>query len=177
VAYKTVPGNTRDVYVLDVLSSVLQNGQSSRLYRSLVREKQLVANANAGMDERRGISPFFFFATVLPGKKVEDVEAAIYAEIDRIQREPIADWELTKAANSSRVSYYGAVRRAGQRAELLGESKAFYNNANLINEYIGNITAVTREDVQRVAKQYLVPNNRTVLIVTPAGAQGAQVGR
>jgi len=172
VAYKTVPGNTRDTYVLDVLSSVLQNGQSSRLYRSLVREKQLAVNASAGMDERRGISPFFFFATVMPDKKTADVEAAIYAEIERIQREPIAEWELEKAVNGSRVSYYSAVRGAGQRAELLGESKAFYNNANLINEYVDKINAITREDVQRVAKQYLQAGNRTVLVVTPAAAPG-----
>jgi zinc protease len=169
IGYKTVAGNTPDYFALDVLATVLQEGQSSRLFQSLVREKQIAVNANAFVIEQRAISPFYIIASITPGKKPEDVEAAIYAEIERVQREPIAEWELQKAVNGARIAYYSGIRGAGSRADALGNNKVFYNNPNALNTYVDSIRAVTREDVQRVAKQYLQSNNRTVLTVNATG--------
>jgi zinc protease len=171
IGYKTVPGNTKDFFALEVLAAVLQDGQSSRLYQSIVREKQLAVSAGAFVDEQRGLSPFLIIATITPGKKPEDVEAAIYAEIERIQRDPIAEWELTKALNGARDNYYNAIRSAQSRAAALGINKVFYNDANVLNTYVDSIRSVTRADVQRVAKQYLQPTNRTVFTVIATGGR------
>src|ERR671926_625576 len=102
LAYKAVPGNTADFYTLQVLSAVLQGGQSSRLYQKLVKEKELVSGVSGFMDEKRGVGALYTNATLRPGAKTEDIEAAIYEEIERLKKEPIADWELQKAKNTTR---------------------------------------------------------------------------
>ena len=82
------------MYALRVLSSVLQQGDSSRLYQTLNKEKELVIGIGGFVDERIGPGGLYIGATVRPGKKAEDVEAAIYEEIERLQQQPIAEWEL-----------------------------------------------------------------------------------
>jgi predicted Zn-dependent peptidase len=168
VAFKTVPGNTPDQYALEVLSSILQGGDSSRLYQKLNKERELVAGIGGFADERIGTGALYISATVRPGRKVEDVEAAIYEEIERLQREPVAVWEMQKAKNATRLNYFNGIRGAQSQARTLGTYTVKFNDPNLINTRVQKIDAVTQADVQRVAKQYLRENNRTVLITTPA---------
>jgi zinc protease len=173
IAYKTLPGNTPDQYPLQVLSSVLQGGDSSRLYQSLNKEKELVVGIGGFVDERIGTGGFYIGATVRPDKQPVDVEAAIYAEIERLMQQPIAEWELQKAKNATRLGYLQSIRSAQTRATLLGTYTVKYNDPNLINTRLDKINAVTRQDVQRVAKQYLQVRNRTVMITVPAQAAPA----
>ncbi len=167
IAYKIGPGNSPDTYALQVLSNVLDRGQSSRFYRSLVQEKQLVAGISAFVDERRGPGALYITAMVLPGKDPAEVEAAIYAEIERLQREPIADWEMEKISNATRANYLGSIRAAQSRATLLSTYKVYYDDPNLINTRLAHFGKVTKQDVQRVAQTYLQPTKRTVMTVTP----------
>jgi predicted Zn-dependent peptidase len=88
-----------------------------------------------------------------------------------VQKQPIADWELSKAVNGARSGFYSGIRSAQSRAAALGINKVFYNDANVLNDYIDRIRAVTRADVQRVAVKYLQPNNRTVLVVNATGGR------
>ena len=74
------------MYALQVLSSVLQSGDSSRLYQKLNKEKELVVGVGGFVDERIGPGGLYIGATVRPDKKAEDVEAAIYEEIERLQQ-------------------------------------------------------------------------------------------
>ena len=173
VGYKTAPGAAPDQYALQVLSSVLQGGDSSRLYQSLTKEKELVAGVGGYVDERIGVGGLYIGATIRPGKKSEDVEAAIYTEIERLAQQPIAPWELEKAKNATRFGYLQSIRSAQTRATLLGTYTVKFGDPNLINTRLDRINAVTREDVQRVARQYLRPDNRTVLVTLPAPAPAA----
>jgi len=170
MAFKTVPGNTPDFYALQVLANVLHGGQSSRLYQKLVRERELVTTVGGFVDEKRGPGGFYITATLRPGKRVEDVEAAIVEEIERLQREPIADWELTKAKNTARRAFISAIASSLSRAILLGQYAVYYGDPNVINTRLEQLMAVTKEDVQRVARRYLRPNNRTVVITIPKAA-------
>lgn len=174
IVYKTVPGNTPDQYALEVLGSVLFGGDSSRLYQKLNKELELVAGIGGSVDERIGTGSLRISATVRPGRDVKDVEAAVYEEIERIQREPIAAWELEKAKNATRVGYFSAIRGAQSRAMLLGSYTIKFKDPNLINTRMGQVEAVTAADVQRVAQKYLQAKNRTVLITTPASAAAAK---
>jgi len=167
LAYKAVPGNTADFYALQVLDAVLQTGQSSRLYQKLVKEKEMVTNVSGRMDEKRGIGAFYSNATLRPGVKTEDVEAAIYAEIERLKKEPIADWELQKAKNSTRRSLINGLQSSLLRAITIGQYAVYYNDPSLINTRLDKVAAVTKEDVQRVANKYLLDTNRTVVITMP----------
>ncbi len=167
LAFKAVEGNTPDFYALQVLSAILQSGQSSRLYQKLVKEKEMVSGVGGFMDEKRGIGALYTNATLRPGVKTEDIEAAIYAEIDRLKKEPIADWELQKAKNTTRRNLINGLQSSLSRAISIGQYTVYYNEPNLINERLNKVAAVTKEDVQRVANKYLVDTNRTVVITMP----------
>ena len=144
-----------------------QSGLSSRLYQKLVKEKEMVTGVGGFMDEKRGVGAFYTNATLRPGVKTEDIEAAVYAEIERLKTEPIADWELQKAKNTTRRNLINGLQSSIARAIQIGQYTVYYNDPNLINERLNKVAAVTKEDVQRVAKQYLVDTNRTVVITMP----------
>ena len=167
LAFKAVPGNTSDFYALQVLAAVLQSGQSSRLYQKLVKEKEMVTNVGGFMDEKRGVGAFYTNATLRPGTKTDDVEATIYTEIDRLKKEPIADWELQKAKNTTRRNLINGLQSSLNRAVTMGQYTTYYNEPGLINTRLDKVAAVTKEDVQRVANKYLVDTNRTVVVTLP----------
>lgn len=170
IGYKTEAGNGPDHAALQVLSSVLQGGDSSRLYQSVSKEKELVTGIGGYVEERIGTGGFYVTATVRPDRKPEEVEAAIYQEIATIIEQPIADWELQKARNATRLGYLQSIRSAQNRAKMLGTYTVLFKDPNLINTRLQRIEAVTRADVQRVAKKYLQPARRTVLTTLPAPA-------
>jgi zinc protease len=167
LAFKALPGNTADFYALQVLSAALQSGQSSRLYQKLVKEKEMVTNVGGFLDEKRGPGALYTFATLRPGVKTDDVEAAIYGEIERLKKEPIADWELQKAKNATRRNFFGGLESSLSRAITISQYAVLYNDPNLINTRVDKVAAVTKEDVQRVANKYLRDTNRTVVITMP----------
>jgi predicted Zn-dependent peptidase len=179
IAYKTLPGNTADFYALQVLANVLGGGgggfggggggSSSRLSQKLLREKEMVININSNAQENRGVGAFFVTGTLRPGVKTEDVEAAVYEEIARLQKEPIADWELQKARNGARRNFINGLQSSLARANSIGQYAVYYGDPNLINTRLDRVSAVTKEDVQRVANKYLVQTNRTVVITVPKG--------
>jgi len=177
LAYKAVEGNTPDFYALQVLSAVLQSGQSSRLYQKLVKEKEMVTSVNGTLAERRGLGALYTTATLRPGStNTSDVEAAIYAEIERLRKEPIADWELQKAKNATRRNLINGLSSSIVRAITIGQYTVFYNDPNLINTRLEKVAAVTKEDVQRVANKYLVDTNRTVVITMPKAKPRSAAG-
>ncbi len=170
IGYKADVGNGADQAALQVLSSVLQGGDSSRLYQSLSKDQELVTGIGGQLEERIGTGRFYISATVRPGRKPEEVEAAIYEEIRKVAEQPIADWELQKARNATRMGYLNSIRSAQNRARILGTYTILFRDPHLINTRLAKIEAVTRADVQRVAKKYLQPTGRTVLTTLPAPA-------
>lgn len=173
IGYKGIIGNTPDAYAMQLLANILGGGQSSRLYQKLVREKQLALGAGSFANVRRGPGAFQINANLVPGKKTEDVEAVIYEEIARLQQEPVADWELAKAKQFAKRNAVNARASSLGLAINLVEAAVSYNDPNLVNTRIDKIMAVTKEDLQRVAKEYLQPNKRTVGIAMPKARSGA----
>jgi zinc protease len=168
IGYKGIVPNTPDAYAMQVLSQVLVSGQSSRLYQKLVKEKEVATGSPlGGISGVRGVGYYELTVTVAPGKKVEDTEEAINHEIARLQREPIADWELTKAKTSSRRNSIQALQGSLGTAIRLTQFAALYNDPNLINIQFEKLGAVTKEDVQRVANKYFKASSRTVGITLP----------
>jgi zinc protease len=161
---------------LQVLAAALQGGQSSRLYQKLVREKEMVTNVGGFMDEKRGVGALYTNATLRPGVKTQDVEAVIYDEIERLKKEPIADWELQKAKNTTRRNFINTLQSSLARAVTIGQYTVYYNEPNLINVRLDKVAAVTKEDVQRVANKYLIDTNRTVVITVPEAKAKSATG-
>jgi zinc protease len=167
IGYKGIRGNTADAYALQVLGTVLGAGQSSRLYQKLVKEKQLTLTAFGSPQTRRGPGAFYIQTIVAPGKKTEEVEAAIYEEIVKLQNDLIADWELEKAKQFAKRSALTARQSSQGLATNLAEDAIAWNAPNLINMRLDKLATVTKEDVQRVARHYLKPQYRTVGIAVP----------
>jgi predicted Zn-dependent peptidase len=167
IAFKIPPGNTSDVYSLDVLSTALGGGQSSRLYQTLVKDKELAVNVFCYIEEHKGPSTFNVVVLARPGKDLKEVEKAVYAELDRAKKEPIADWELQKAHMSERRQTALELQSTLYRAYMIGEMAVIYGDPNLINTRFDKIQNVGKEDIQRAAKTYLTEENRTVVTTLP----------
>lgn len=175
--YKGIAHNTPEFYAMQVLNQALTVGKSSRLYQKLVKEKELVTDVAGQTDAFRWNGAYEITATVATSKKLEEVEAAINEEIARLQREPIADWELTKAKSAARRSSIEGLALSLGVATRITWYAIFYDDPGLINTQFLKYDAVTKEDVKRVANKYLTSTNRTVAITIPRQKkEGATVG-
>ncbi len=172
-----VPNLTHpDSYALRVLTYILGGGESARLHQQVVYEKQLASYAEADYNPVH-VDPFLFglSAGPLPGKTAEEVELAIYAEVERVQREPVTDRELQKAKNQIESEFIFAQDSVHLLAEMLGryESVASWK---LLDGFLDGVGKVTAADVQRVAQKYLVPDNRSAAILIPTKPGAAPAG-
>jgi zinc protease len=167
IVYKIGPGNTPDWYALDVAGDVLVRGQSSRLFQKLVREKQLVANIFGGPGANRGPSTFSFVGLLRPGVKPEDVEKAIYEEVERMKTEPVSQAEVDKIFMQNRRARIQGLQGTLGRAIQLAEDAVAYNDPGLLNTQIAKYRNVTPADIQRVAQTYWKETNRSVITTVP----------
>lgn len=156
-----------DSYALEVLQSILSSGKSSHLYMSLVYEQQIATYAGGDYDNvTNDPNMFYVYAGVMPGKTTDEVEKALYADIEKVKTTPVADQELQKAKNQIESSFIMGQDSIFYQAMLLGQFETVAN-WKLLEKYVDNIRAVTREDVMRVAKTYLNEENRTVGVLIP----------
>jgi zinc protease len=162
-----------DSFALQVLAYLLGGGESARFYRTLVYDKQLAAFAGADYNPLR-IDPYLFGFSVgpLPGKAVAELEPIVYAEVERLIKDPIPDRELQKAKNQIEAEFVFAQDSVHALAELVGHYEVV-SSWKLLDRFLAGVRAVTGADVQRVAKQYLTPDNRTVAILVPTKPEGA----
>jgi zinc protease len=170
VGYRIPPDLAPDGDAVDVLSLVLSAGRSSRFYEGIVRRKQLAVNINAFAPDSRGPRLLRIIATPTPGKSIDDLEAAIEAEIERVKAGPIAGWEIDKARNTARRQLVASLGQSLSRAVLLAQYALTFNDPGRINTGYERLAKVTAADVQRVAKQYLTRDNRSVVVTRPAPA-------
>ena len=131
---------------------------------------------SAGRDGAVGPGLFRVIGTVAPGKTPQALEAAIYAEIERVKAGPIEEWEIEKARNNAKRSVVSGLTSSLSRATQLADFAANYGDPALINQRVDRISKVTAADVQRVARTYLTQENRTVVITTPKSATRTQGG-
>jgi zinc protease len=167
IVYKVPSGNTPDWYALSVLGQVLSGGVSSRLYQKLIKEKEVALSASAGPDERRGPSLFWFSIMARAGTDLAALEKLVYEEIERLQREEIADWELTKVQMQLRRQRAQQRYSTRVRANAFGHYAVYYNDPQLINSVQHKYSQVTKADLQRVAQGYLKETQRTVVTTMP----------
>lgn len=166
-AYRVPAQGTEDYYAIKMLSTLLSQGKSSRLYRTLVDEQQKAFQvANIPLDlEDPGLSINFGIANV--GVNSQDLEDAMDVEVAKIRKELITDEEFQKLRNQIENNFISSNTTVAGIAGSLATYEMFFGDANLINTEIDRYMAVTKEDIRRVAKKYFHKGNRVVLHYLP----------
>ncbi len=172
--YLVPPEKHEDAAALRVAEVILSAGESSRLYRSLVYEQQVAQVAQAGTDLREDVSLFTFIAILASGKKPEDAERALLAEIKKMQDAPVAAAELEKAKNQLVTGQLQERETNEGKASALAEAAVLLGDPNRVNTELENLAKVSAADVQRVLKKYLTDANRLVIyyLTEPAKPAG-----
>jgi predicted Zn-dependent peptidase len=168
-----------DAYALDVLEAVLGQGRTSRFHRSIYEEQGLTSESPRVSREPGMKLDNLFTIQAAPKHPhtTEEVEAAIYAEIERIQQEPPTEREIQRVRNSTDASMVRSLGSNFGLAFSLGMSVMFRGDWRAYLEDIEKVKMVEPEDVSRVAAKYLVPRNRSVVTlvkVEEAEAEGAE---
>ena len=153
-----------DDYVFDVIDAVLSDGLTSRLYTSLVREKRIAASVGSDSNYPGVRSPNLFILNAAPlaPHTTAEVEAAIYAEIERLKTEPVSAKELEKVLNNLDADLVRALRSNGGLASQLALFQTVAGDWRYALKSRDKIAAVTVADIQRVATEYFTKSNRTV---------------
>jgi zinc protease len=167
----TYDGNP-DSYPLHIASKVLSDGQSSRIYRKLVYEKQLALAAFGGGNIIEDPNLFYAVAIVQPGHTTEETITALIAELDQLRNEPINAGELQQAKNQFARDYIFSRESNKDKASQLGHAAVIHNDIKTADGEFDIFMNITQADVQRVARKYFTPENRLVITIMPRGSGG-----
>ena len=159
---------------LRVVDAILSSGESSRLYHALVYTQQLAAEADSTSETREDASLFILTAILSEGKKPEDAEKSLLAEIKQLQDAPVSAAELEKAKNQIITDQLRQRETSNGKALALGEAAVLLGDPARVNTDLTRLQAVTAADVQRVMKKYFGAQNRMVLYYLPQAQKGGQ---
>lgn len=155
ITWPTVPYNHPDRAALDVLDGILSTGESSRLYQSLVYRQQIATTASSSNSQQQQVGVLNTFAIMSEGKTADEGLAALRAEVARLRDEPVTAAELAEAKTELTAQALRGLETIDGRAFQLGYALIMTGDPTAADRDIPNIQAVTAEDVQRVARQYL----------------------
>jgi zinc protease len=170
------PQSDDDIAALQVAEVILSAGESSRLYRSLVYEQQVAQAAQSGLDLKQDVSLFNFFAVLASGKRPDDAERALLAEIKKLQDGPPTAAELEKAKNQLVTGELQERETNNGKANALGEAAVLLGDPNRVNTQLERLAKVTAADVQRVMKKYMTDTNRLVIYYLPEAMRSPATG-
>jgi len=162
-----------DSYPLHIASKVLSDGQSSRIYRKLVYEKQIALAAFGGGNIIEDPNLFYAVAIVQPGHTPDEAIHALIAELDSLGSEPITAAELQQAKNQFARDYIFSRESNKDKAMQLGHAAVIHNDIKTADGEFDIFMNITQADVQRVARKYFTPENRLVMTIMPKGAAGS----
>ena len=171
---------SKDDAVFDAITDLMSEGRTSRLYRSLVRDKK-IASFSAGFTGLPGIKYphlFAFYAVPLPGHTPQEMAGAIHQEIERLKKEDITDDELKMIKTRTKANLIRGLADNQGLAMQLGTFQARYDDWRELFRSVDRIDQVSKADIRRVANQIFVDSNRTVGIIESAGggAPGGEQG-
>ncbi len=167
MAYRTPELNHKDHYAVDMLTMLLSQGNSSRLTKNVVEKQQkaVVAFSFPFPLEDPGIAITLAIANI--GTELPDLEKSIDKEVADLQKNLISDQEFEKLRNMMESDFVTSNSTMAGIAESLADYYTYQNNTELINTELNKYLAVTKEDIQRVAKTYFTQENRVVLYYLP----------
>jgi zinc protease len=168
-AYHTCAGTDEDAFPLMMLEAILSGAhfgggspthRSARLYRALV-ETEIATYAGAHYQPGIDPDPFRFYGTVRDGHTLEEFETVLDAEIARLHQEAVSEKELARVRKQVQAQFAYTLERVSSQAQWLGLMEML-GDWRRFDRFVDNLSAVTAEDVQRVAEKYFQSTNRTV---------------
>lgn len=167
LAYHTPKLGSPDYYALDMLSTLLSNGNSSRLQKNVVDKEQKAVNVGAGGTGNEDASVMLMYGIANIGVKPEELEKAMVDEVEKVQKSGLTDEEMKKLLIQTETQL------AEQNQQVLGvvtnlaTNYTFQKDANLVNTEFSKYQQVTKDDIQRVAKKYFTKENSLVVYYLP----------
>ncbi|WP_299797936.1 pitrilysin family protein [uncultured Shewanella sp.] len=164
LAYHVPSTSHEDYYALDLLSSVLSTGNSSRLYQSLV-EKQVAIEVETYLPMTFDPNLFYVMGVANPGITATELEKGLITEVNRIAREGVTEQELQKVKNIKLMNFYRSMETINGKANTLGTYELYFGSFEKLFNAPQAYEKVTPADLQRVAQTYLRRSNRTVAVL------------
>ncbi len=166
-AYRTPSMKDKDAYILDMISTILSDGKSSRLYKKIVDEKKKALQVGAFSLSQEDYGAYIIYALPLGDVTLDDLKKEIDEEIVNLQTTLISEREFEKLKNKIENRFVNSNSSIEGIANSLARYYMLYGNINLINEEVNIFNSITREEIRDVAKKYLNPNQRLTLEYLP----------
>jgi predicted Zn-dependent peptidase len=167
-AYRIPSMKTRDAYVLDMVSSILSSGKSSRLYKKIVDQKKMAFQIGAFNFSQEDYGLYVIYGLPLGKNTLDDLLVEIDEEVVKIQTDLISEKELQKLRNKFENQFVNSNSSVQGIAHSLASYYMLYGDINLINNEIDIYNSITREEIREIAKKYLKVNQRLELKYLPA---------
>ena len=167
MGYKAPGVKSPDIYPTDVVSSILSDGESSRLHQALVYEKQIALGASTSFQTRLDPALFEIYVEMKPGKTAAEGEQAVDAVLQRLISEGPTARELDKAKNLLEAHFVRQLRTNNGVGQTIGYYEHVFGDYRKMFETVPRYRAVTAADCQRVAKELFDPRRRTVVELVP----------
>lgn len=170
IGYKIPARYTPDSYSLDLAANILAGGESSRLFQTLVYKDQIAVQAAGFGNFTEDPNLFWAYAIMNQGHTAEEGQKAVVAVLDELKEKPAEPREFDKAENQEISGYILGRNTDEAKAVALGAAAVVGKNPDLVNTELDHYLKLTPADIQRVAKEYFVSKQATVLLVKPSAA-------
>ena len=167
-AYRTPSMKTRDARVLDMISTILSDGKSSRLYKKIVDDKKMALQIGAFSYNQEDYGTYILYGLPQGEFTSENILAEVDTEIVNLQTNLISENELQKLKNKYDNTFVDSNSSVEGIADNLATYYMLYKDVNLINTEVEMYRSITREEIRDIAKKYLNPNQRLILDYVPA---------
>ncbi|MEJ2722605.1 MAG: insulinase family protein, partial [bacterium] len=171
IAYVLPDCRHEDMPALELLGAILTDGESSRMHQRLVKQEEAAVVVFGGVDSRKGPGLFRFISASNVGVDIGKCEELMYDEIDKVRNGGIAADELEKAKVQFKSGFIMGRQTVLNKAETIHKYIYFNKDLAEINTDLEKYMSVTPDDIKRVANDYLVEKNRTVVIANPASKE------
>ena len=161
---------SEDIYALDVLQIILTEGESSRLYKTLVYEKQMATDVWSSYFYTIDPGLFYIYVGMKPNFNTTEAEKVLYDEIEKVKNVGVTEKELQKAKNILEANFIKSMKTNNGRANLIGTYQTLFGDYTLLNKVLDKYKALTVEDIKKVAQKYFTDRNRTVATLVPEKA-------
>lgn len=168
ISYHVPRTTDKDWPALQVLGTLLAQGQSSRLYQRLVDGDQLALEIYQSLEVALDPGQLMFIVQPRSGVPPEKAEQGLLTELEKVRGANIAEEELQKAKNQLLADLYREMKTIAGKANLIGQYEVFYGDYHRLSTAGQDLQAVTVSDVRRVAEKYLKAENRTIATLVPA---------